>query len=262
MNQKLAEIAGLEIHWTTSEQMEAVEDESIQSIITSPPYWNLKDYGHDEQIGTADESYERYHDRMQTVWAECYDKLRPDGTMWVVVDTVMESGDLRLLPHHIAQRAGEVGFHLQDHIVWYKPTAIAGMTERNVVNKKEYIVYLSKQKNHRFSDEENRQNGVEDPAITDNGPLGNLWRYPVKRGNIGQNVLHKAPYPASLIDRMVKLSTEEGDTVLDPFLGSGTTAHSALSLDRQCVGYEINTEFADVISDRLDHLKQQSLSEF
>ena len=252
---------GFCVHWQSSEDMSAIESGSVQSVITSPPYWNLKDYGHNDQIGTDDESYEHYHDRMQTVWEECYDVLRDDGTMWVVVDTVMERGDLQLLPYHIAQRAKEAGFVLQDMVTWFKPTAIAGMTDRNVVNKKEYVVFLSKNRDHAFY-EKNADNGAEDPAISDEHRLGNLWRFPVKRGTAGQNVLHKAPYPQALTDRIVKLSTEPGDKVLDPFLGSGTTALSALEHDRQCIGFELNREFEDVISERLDSLQQKSLTEF
>lgn len=257
----LDSFSGLEVHWETSEDMSAVEDESIQSVITSPPYWNLKDYGHENQIGTADESYELYHDRMQKVWSECYDVLRKDGTMWVVVDTVMEGGDLQLLPYHIATRAEDIGFVIQDMVTWFKPTAIAGMTDRNLVNKKEYVVYLSKNKDHKFR-EVRGANGKEDPAIEEGHRLGNLWRHPVKRGNIGQNVLHKAPYPSSLIDRIVELSTDEGDIVLDPFFGSGTTALSALNLGRRCIGFELNEEFEPVINERLASVKQRSLTEF
>lgn len=241
--------------------MSAVENGTVQSVITSPPYWDLKDYGVENQIGTADESYEHYHDRMQKVWSEAYDVLRDDGTMWVVVDTVMDRGDLTLLPYHIAKRAEEVGFVLQDMVTWYKPTAIAGMTERNVVNKKEYVVFLSKSKRHKFRKDE-ETNGVEDPAIAEDHRLGNLWRFPVKRGSSGQNVLHKAPYPRALIDRIVRVSTELGDTVLDPFLGSGTTAASALDLGRECVGYELNEEFEPVIEDRLSSIQQRSITDF
>ena len=258
---ELSSFDGFEIHWESSEDMSAVKDNSVQSVITSPPYWDLKDYGHENQIGTADESYDHYHDRLASVWNECYDVLRDDGTMWVVVDTVMERGDLQLLPYHIAQRAEEIGFILQDMVTWYKPTAIAGMTDRNVVNKKEYIVYLSKQKDHKFRESETG-NGPEDPAIADDRRLGNLWRYPVKRGTAGQNVLHKAPFPIPLINRITKLSTESDDTILDPFLGSGTTAISALDLDRKCIGYELNREFEQVIAERLESLRQQSLADF
>ncbi|CCC41934.1 DNA-methyltransferase [Haloquadratum walsbyi] len=254
-------IDALSVYWQSSEDMSIVEPESVQTVITSPPYWDLKDYGHEDQIGTTDESYEHYHDRMKTVWKECYDVLREDGTMWIVVDTVMERGDLQLLPYHIIQKAEEVGFVSQDLVTWYKPTAIAGMTDRNIVNKKEYIVYLSKNYDHKFC-KSNIEDTKDDPAISGERPLGNLWRFPVKRGTIGQNSLHKAPYPQALVDRMVNISTEPDDTVLDPFLGSGTTALSALEHNRSCIGFEINQEFEDTISDRLDSVQQRDLTEF
>jgi DNA modification methylase len=258
----LASFPDLDIHWASSEEMSTVDDGSVQSVVTSPPYWNLKDYDHEGQIGATDESYEVYHNRLQAVWSECYEKLRNDGTMWVVVDAVMEQGDMQLLPLHVAERAQSEGFHLQDVIVWHKPTAIAGMTDRNVVNKKEYILYLSKREEHKFRMDAKDENGVEDPAITDNQRLGNLWRYPVKRGTAGQNVLHKAPYPITLINRIVRISTEARDTVLDPFLGSGTTAYASIDLNRKCIGYEINRKFENTIRQRLSTLQQSALSEY
>lgn len=258
----LDKFSNLEVKWQSSEDMSDVESGTAQAVVTSPPYWDLKDYGHENQIGTADESYEIYHDRLQGVWEECYQTLSEDGTMWIVVDTVMDRGDMRLLPYHIIERAEEVGFIPQDIVTWYKPTAIAGMTDRNVVNKKEYVLYLSKSPNHKFNQDIEHDNGNEDPAISEGHKLGNLWRFPVKRGTAGQNVLHKAPYPRSLIERIVRLSTDEDDVVLDPFLGSGTTAYVALDLARSCIGYEINSEFEEVIDERLSELKQSSLAEF
>ncbi|WP_440007700.1 DNA-methyltransferase [Halomicrococcus sp. SG-WS-1] len=258
------EMDGLRVHFQSSEDMSDVESGSVQSIITSPPYWNLKDYGHEAQIGTADESYDHYHERMKRVWAECYDVLSETGTMWIVVDTVMNRGDLRLLPQHIANNAEDVGFEHWDTVVWYKPTAIAGMSKRNVVNKHEYIISLSKTEDVFLNTTPDSPNGTEDPAVLESGALGNLFRHPVKRGTAGQNVLHKAPYPQSLIDRLVRISTELGDTVLDPFLGSGTTAKSALEHDRDCIGYELNEEFEDVLRERLGVAEedQQTLTEF
>ncbi len=257
----LASFDDLELHWESSEEMSAVEDGSVQSVVTSPPYWDLKDYGHEQQIGTTDESYDEYHDRLQSVWTACYDALCPSGTLWIVVDTVMDRGDLQLLPYHVVQRAEEVGFRLQDIVKWYKPTAIAGMSDRNVVNKKEYVLFFSKHRDHKFRHRQ-PENGPEDPAVSADHRLGNVWRFPVKRGTAGQNVLHKAPFPTALSDRITRLSTDPGDTVLDPFLGSGTTAVSALQLDRTCVGYELNDEFAPVVRRRLAPLRQRSLAEF
>jgi site-specific DNA-methyltransferase (adenine-specific) len=178
----------------------------------------------------------------------------------------MERGDLQLLPQDIAERCSEIGFHLQDMVVWYKPTAIAGMSKRNVVNKKEYIIYMSKTDSPETDMEVTPAQA--DQMYDEESDLGNVWRFPVKRGTSGQNVLHKAPYPKSLTDRIVSISTSEGDTVLDPFLGSGTTACSALTMDRKCIGYELNREFEEVIVDRVNQelekgkRTQPSLSEF
>lgn len=246
------ELDDLQVYFRSSENMDDVREGSVQSIITSPPYWDLKDYGHEDQIGTADESYTQYHERMKRVWNECYNVLADDGTMWVVVDTVMNQGDLRLLPQHIANNTEDLGFNHFDHVVWYKPTAIAGMTPRNVVNKHEYVVALSKSSDFFINPHPEMENGVEDPAVLESGPLGNIFRHPVKRGSVGQNVLHKAPYPLSLINRLVRISTEPDDVVLDPFLGSGTTAESALTLGRKCIGYEINPDFRELLRDRLN----------
>jgi site-specific DNA-methyltransferase (adenine-specific) len=260
----IEEINGLTVNWSSSENIDC--DKEIQSVITSPPYWDLKDYGSEDQIGAEDGSYEEYQDRLTSVWEECYKSLREDGSIWIVVDTVMERGDLKLLPHDITERCSEIGFHFQDMIVWYKPTAIAGMSERNVVNKKEYIICMSKGEEPYLN--EGSVDDCADSMYSDEDNLGNLWRFPVKRGTSGQNVLHKAPYPKKLIDRIINISTSEGDAVLDPFLGSGTTACSALTLGRECVGYEINEEFEEIVTERVvselreSKTSQPSLSDF
>jgi site-specific DNA-methyltransferase (adenine-specific) len=175
--------------------------------------------------------------------------------MWVVVDTTMHEGDLQLLPFHVAEDAQSEGFKLRDVIVWYKPTSMGGLNPNMVVNKKEYVVYLSKGNSPKVRTEIPSDNGLEDPAITENGDLGNLWRFPVKRGSLGNNILHKAPFPVGLAKRMIRISTDPWDKVLDPFLGSGTTACAARALSRQWVGYEINRDFERVIRDRLDQVE-------
>jgi site-specific DNA-methyltransferase (adenine-specific) len=240
--------------------MDDIPGGSVQSVITSPPYWNLKDYGHTDQIGTSDNTYEDYLERLKTVLKESHTVLRESGTMWVVVDSFVERGDTKLLPHHVAEKAKEVGFNVQDYIVWYKPTAIAGYNDRTVVNKKEYVIFLSKTTNFDLYPSQDDSSGREDPA---NGPkdgLGNLWRHPIKRGSLGKkNILHKAPFPVSLAERLVRLSTQSRERVLDPFLGSGTTAYAALSTDREAFEYEINKDFEEVISERLSDLRQRTL---
>lgn len=256
----LANFSNLSVCWSTSENMSEIPKYSVQSVITSPPYWDLKDYEHDEQIGEEDETYDEYLSRLQDVFSECYDRLKDRGTVWIVADSFVERSDTKLLPYHIAQQAQRIGFHLQDIIVWYKPTSIAGHNPRTVVNKKEYIVCLSKQAEFDLYPEHDGHTGAEDSA---NGSitLRNIWRHPVKRGSLGKSdILHKAPFPISLAKRLVKISTNPDEVVLDPFLGSGTTAYAALSEDRECVGYEINRDFESAITTRLSQLNQETLS--
>lgn len=242
----------------TSERMEDVPDQAVQSVITSPPYYDLKDYGHEGQIGAGDSSYEEFHSRLSTVWEECYAKLRNDGTMWIVADTVMgEKGDIRLLPHHIVKRAREIGFRHQETVIWYKPTSLAGMNPKILANKKEFILLFSKNENPKFDTRIELENSVEDPAVIEGAQLGNIWRFPVKRGSLGKNILHKAPFPLELVKRMMRLSTDVGDSVLDPFLGSGTTACAALELEREIYGYEINQEFRSIIEERIEELVEK-----
>lgn len=222
------------IHIGSSERMTKVRDGTVQAVACSPPYWRLKDYGHADQIGRG-ESYERYHERMDAVWRECRRTLRDDGTMWIVVDKVWEGGDLVHIPLHIAQRCQRIGFALQDMIVWNKPTAIAGMTPRKSVNKHETIVVLSKSRGGAKLSAEGHD----------------LWRVVVKAGSIRRTPEHEAPYPEELIARIVAASTDEGDLVLDPFLGSGTTMKVAVGMGRRCVGYEINEAFKPMIEARV-----------
>lgn len=232
--------------------MHQVPSDSVQSVICSPPYWNLKDYGHPKQIGFG-ESYDIYHKRMDLVWSECKRVLKSTGTMWIVIDKIWYNGEILHIPYDIARHCQALGLFLQDLIIWNKPTAIAGMNERNLVNKYEYIVLLSKDTRFKFN-QPLKKNRMPPDFTRDGKRLTDLWRFAVKAGSIRKTPDHKAPYPEELIERIVQISTDEGDTVLDPYLGSGTTMKVALQLGRRCIGYEINRDFESMIMDRLLHL--------
>lgn len=225
---------GWRVRFASSERMADVEDASVQAVVCSPPYWDLKDYGHEDQIGRG-EPYTRYHDRMDAVWSECRRSLRDDGTMWIVVDKVWSRGLLVPIPFDIATRCQRLGFRLLDLVVWNKPTAIAGMTPRNLVNKHETVVVLAKGRAPKL-----RADGLTD-----------LWRVAVKAGSIRKTPDHEAPYPEELIARILDCGTDAGDLVLDPFLGSGTTLKVAVAKRRRAVGYELNPAFRGLIEARL-----------
>lgn len=241
------------VHFGTSENMDSLPDASVQAVICSPPYWDRKDYGHPDQIGFG-ESYKEYHSRMDRVWAECLRAVRPDGTLWVVVDKVWHDGILVDIPYDIAVHCQEMGWFLQDLVVWNKPTAIAGMNDRNLVNKYEIVVVLSKSKGAqaRFFNAPN--DGPTPDVHRQTGRITDFWRISVKAGSLRKTPDHEAPYPIELMERIIELSTKAGDVVLDPFLGSGTTMEVAFRLGRKCHGYEINPAFAKLIGHRLEGL--------
>ncbi|MCA1813460.1 MAG: site-specific DNA-methyltransferase [Halobacteriales archaeon] len=221
------------VTFASSEDLRAVRAGSVQAVVCSPPYWDRKDYGHAAQLGHG-EDYARYLDRLDAVWQGCLRALRPSGTMWVVIDKVWERGSVLPIPWDIAQRCQALGFTLLDLLVWHKPSAIAGMTPRNLVNKHETIVVLAKGPKPKLRAE-----------------AGDVWRVPVKAGSLRATPDHEAPYPEELIARILACSTDEGDLVLDPFLGSGTTMVVARRLGRRCLGYEVNPAFAPLIAARL-----------
>jgi len=191
---------------------------------------------------------------------ECYLKLKSDGTMWIVVDSQINGqGGMLLLPNDISDISEDIGFRHLDTIVWYKPTSLGGMNPKLLANKKEYVLFLSKTEVPKYHRDIRLENDVEDPAISEGKELGNIWRFPVKRGSIGGNNLHKAPFPIPLIKRMLRLTSDEGDDVLDPFLGSGSTACAALQLRRRVWGYELNPEFKPIIEDRLSDISGENL---
>jgi len=254
------------VYFKSSERMDELEPQTVQSVITSPPYWNLKDYKHDEQIGFG-ESYEKYHERLNNVWQQCRQVLKPEGTMWVVIDKIIKLDEVVHIPYDIAKHCKRLGFFLQDIIVWNKPTSIAGMNPNNLVNKYESVLFLSKSRTVFKLHVPTDSNVVSAPDYTKDGKrLTDMWRIPVKAGSIRKTPAHEAPYPEELIRRIVLMSTDVDDVILDPFLGSGTTLKVALELRRRCVGYEINPDFSEAIAEHLKEIRpqefMQKLTEF
>ena len=113
--------------------------------------------------------------------------------MWIVVDKIWRDGGLLLIPFDIAKNCEKMGFFLQDIIVWNKPTAIAGMTKRNIVNKFEYVLFFAK-KSAGFKLKQPLESLRQPPDFDPKtGKLTNLWRFPVKAGSIRRAPNHKAP---------------------------------------------------------------------
>ena len=229
-------------------------------VVTSPPYWNLKDYGGvQEQIGQ--ESYEVYLQRLGQVWQECHRVAKDDAVMIVNVNSRRHKKQFYPLAFDIARFAG--GWRLWDVMLWYIPNALPQPNhymERLFDNKFEYLLVFIKgdPEKHTFHKPRVPQKYLTaDPRShkkNENGRcLGNIIRVPAYRPpNVKKMGYHVAAYPEELVALLLETYTDPGDLVLDPFVGSGTTLKVARHMERAGVGYEQNTSFRELIKGRIE----------
>jgi len=242
--------------------MKELKDESVHLIITSPPYWQLKDYGTNEQIGYND-SYENYINNLNLVWNESFRVLHKGCRLCVNIgDQFARSvyyGRYKVIPirTEIIKFCEIIGFDYMGAIIWQKVTTTnttGGATimgsfpyPRNGILKLDYEFILIFKKG-----------GIPPKATVENKELSKLtteeWNsYFQGHWNFGgaKQDGHIAMFPEELPKRLIKMFSFAGDTVLDPFLGSGTTSLAAKNLNRNSIGYEINQNFIPVIKEKL-----------
>lgn len=241
------------VFFASSESMEAVDDKSITTVVTSPPYWNLKDYFKSGQIGQ--ESYDMYISRMRNVWNECYKKLDNNGTLWININIRVQDRKPILIPHDIINSCKELGFFYKGIIIWHKSSGIPA-SKRNLRDNHEYILIFSKQKDFAISkDMEGLISDYKNDAIN----YGGFWNINRKAGSVGKKYIHPAIYPNELVRRIVLISSNKGNFILDPFLGSGTSLISSVNEDRSFIGFEYNEGFKDLMEDRFSQELQKQI---
>lgn len=250
--------------------MKEIPDESVHLVVTSPPYWQLKDYGNGkEQIGFND-TYEEYINNLNLVWNECSRVLHKGCRLCVNIgDQFARSvyyGRYKVIPirEEIIKFCETVGFDYMGAIIWQKVTTCnttGGATvmgsypyPRNGILKLDYefILIFKKCGNPpEVSKEVKERSKLTNEEWTQY--FTGHWNFPGERQD-----KHLAMFPEELPRRLIKMFSFVGDTVLDPFLGSGTTILSARNLDRNAVGHEINEDFLPVIKEKVG-FKQKTL---
>ncbi len=251
--------AGQRVLIQSSEDLSPIEPESIDFVMTSPPYWNLKDYGHPGQIGA--ESYHEYLDRLSRVWEECYRVARPGAVFVLNVGNRRVKKKFYPIAIDIASRM--TGWELWDQVVWYIPNALPqpnAYRERLLDNKFENLLVFTKDGSTDYTFHKPRvpqKYATADPRVGNKNPrgrcVGNVIRIPAYRPpNVRDLGYHVAAYPEELVAFMLECYTDPGDTVLDPFVGSGTTLKVARHMGRAGVGVELNPDFAELIKNRID----------
>lgn len=245
-----------------SRKLNLLPDKSVQLIITSPPYWQLKDYGADNQIG-FNESYEKYINNLNWVWQECYRVLSDGCRMCVNIgDQFARSvyyGRYKVIPirTEIIRFCETLGMDYMGAIIWQKATtmnttgggAVMGSFPypRNGILKMDYEFILLFKKLGNAPKPTAEQKAKSAMTKDEWGQyFSSHWNF-----NGVKQMEHIAMFPEELPKRLIKMFSFAGETVFDPFLGSGTTSLAAMNLGRNSVGYEINCEFLPVISAKL-----------
>jgi DNA modification methylase len=234
------------IVWETSENMSEIANGTVDLVVTSPPYWDLKDYFKEGQIGQ--ETYCEYLARMYKVWNECYKKLTQNGSMWVNINIRVKNNKPILLPKDFIKQCKKIGFYYKGVLIWHKSSGIP-TNDKNIVDRHEYVLVFSKSKGLILNDKIYSFSDYKNEAI--NGGL--FWNINRKAGSVGKHFIHPAIYPNDLVTRIVETSTNKQQNVLDPFLGSGTTLIASVLAERNCYGYEYNEGFKSLITDRIQN---------
>jgi DNA modification methylase len=233
----------------------------VTATITSPPYGGLKDYGHDDQIGFG-ESYGDYLHEMEAIFAQIHNRTTEDGSLWLIADTYVSQGTAprRLLPvpFDLAASAEASGWTLRDVIIWQKDRTLPWSNGTRLRNAFEYVLLLVKGPEPKYRLDRLRQHldlkswWVRFPErYNPNGKApSNVWEIPIpKQGSWGDGEIeHACPLPPELVERLILLSSDEGDVVLDPFAGSGVVVAEAERLGRLGVGTELVDRHIDEFS--------------
>jgi DNA modification methylase len=256
--------------------MRTLPDASVHCCVTSPPYWGLRDYGHDGQIG-LESTPEAYVARMVEVFREVRRVLRDDGTLWLNLGDSYAAGKQAAgIPWRVALALQNDQWKLRQEIIWHKPNPMPEGVRDRCTRAHEYVFLLSRSSRYFFD-----ASAISEPAVTGGKkglgfypdravamgrkPSGNeakgpssgvrpmtrnrrsVWTVPLKP----YSGAHFAVMPPDLVEPCIKAGCPERGTVLDPFAGSGTTLAVAAELGRSAIGCELNPDYIALAEERI-----------
>ena len=249
-----------------------IQDDLVFNVtITSPPYHDLKDYDREGQIGYS-QGYHEYLDDLESVFSAIFDKTADDGSLWVIIDTFRKDGEFCPLPFDFAKTIEPIGWKLQEIIIWGKDKTVPWTHHGQMRNIFEYILVFSKQNDFKFyidrvRDFENlKQWWVKYPERYN--PRGKtptaIWEFsiPTQGAWIENGIEHCCPLPEAMIERILALTTDEEDIVLDPFAGSGAVLAKATNMRRRYIGIELNSDYVNRFNQLLENTNKEKQREY
>ncbi len=240
--------------------------DSTDLTVTSPPYGSLKDYGAKNQIGHG-QSYQEYLVALTRVFRLLHSKTKETGSLWVVADTFKERSQLRLLPFDLAARLKNIGWILQDVIIWNKTKTLPWSRRGQFRRTFEYVLFFTKSRDFKYfiarikEPDSLKEWWVKYPErYSPEGKVPTtIWNFPIPVQGSWSKVRfrHFCPFPVGLVERIILLTTNPGDLVVDPFAGSGIVLAQAKAMGRKFIGCDVNRtykeQFYEIIADHIEH---------
>jgi modification methylase len=235
--------------------MQDVKSGSIQFVVTSPPYWNLKKYG--ENGFDSKQAYSRYVYEIQRVLKEVKRVMEPGRFVAINVGTAVSNDDMKPIHSDIIKAMEDLNFNFKKEIIWIKPKGTQGLWQRGVtkfLKSEPYPCFFNLNIMHEYilifqNEGQLRINPQPEHRLPEDFIKEVSWSVWDMRVSLSKG--HPAPFPDLLPERLIKLYTIEGDSVLDPFGGSGTTMKVARDLKRNSIIYEINPAYIEIIKDKV-----------
>ena len=255
---------GIELyHGDCLQVLKELPAESVHCVVTSPPYWGLRDYGTDGQLG-LEETPEQHVTKMVEVFSEVRRVLRTDGTLWLNYgDSYTSDKNLCGIPWRVAFALQANGWWLRQDIIWHKPNPMPESVTDRCTKAHEYIFLMTKAGRYHYDADSIKETAQKKPGgkprqfgatvqtgtnrhdigqtFTDNGARNrrSVWTIPTAP----YPGAHFATFPPKLIEPCIMAGCPEGGTVLDPFLGSGTTGAVAQKNGCKFIGIELNEDY-------------------
>ena len=259
-----------------STRMDEVKDSSVHLVVTSPPYWKLKEYGDAYGIGQKAATYQEYFTSICSVFRECVKKLVPDGKLVINIMPILLTGKNTKFNRRVTKTVlpeleefmtslGNMYFH--SLYIWDKRKAVRFSSwgsypyPPNLLSTYpyEWIIVFSKSGKRPPVDPEIRDASAITHNEFTNWVQNSIWDFQPASAKLEN---HPAPFPEELPRRCIRLYSFVGDTVLDPFVGSGTTLKVARELGRNSIGYEINPRYESLIREKIGATVQNSEDSF